>query len=140
MKLKKFNEENTPRTRRCDPTIRFVRKTGLISISAEAGRILGMNSGDARLEFFQNEEVPKDWYISLTHDQQGFQFRSKGRLYLLNSVSMSRNILDSLKTDRPGLASGEIDITKGATFRISTTPVLQGEKKLYYIITGKPLK
>ena len=139
MKLKKFNEENTPRTRRCDPTIRFVRKTGLISISAEAGRILGMDS-DVRLEFFQNEEVTKDWYISLTRDQQGFQFRSKGSLYLLNSVSMCRSILDSLKTDRPVYASHEIDITKGATFRISTDPVIQGEKKLYYIITGKPLK
>ncbi len=140
MKLKKFNTENTPRVHRHDPTIRFVRKTGLISISTEAGRILGMDSGDVRLEFLQNEEIPRDWYISVTHDQAGFQFRSKGGPYLLNSVSICRNILDSLKTDRPGLASDEIEITKGATFRVSTTPVIQGEKKLYYIITGKPLK
>ncbi len=61
MKIKRFNIENTKCVKIGKPTIRFA-KQGQITLSTEAVRKMNIKPGD-KIEFIQDEEKPKDWYL-----------------------------------------------------------------------------
>lgn len=60
MKLKTIkNRARAPKT----ASISFNKKNGVIIINQDAGELLGITAGDT-LSLSQDEERPKDWYIS----------------------------------------------------------------------------
>lgn len=71
MKLRQFTK-TYERTQR--PMLRFARKSGLVTINKAAVEKIGLNAENHFVQFFQDEDSPKDWYISLG-SETGFKVR-----------------------------------------------------------------
>jgi hypothetical protein len=133
MKLKIYSTENCEGLRIGKPTIRINAKNGFISFSKAACDILEIKHGDYVI-FNQDEERPKDWYISKTKGETGFKVRSKnvsgkclGSDAKFNCSALTKAITKSLKIE--GLSIG---------FMIACEPVENIEPKMFAILTSKP--
>lgn len=127
MKLKHFNTQNTRAIRRRKPTIRFT-KAGLIALSSTLSMNIGLKENDY-VEFLQDEEKPKDWYIVKGSAKTGFQLRkykTNGGQLITNSANLSEKFLESI---------GKKNITSIACL-VATQPTEVEGMKLYAIITS----
>jgi len=97
MKLKRFNTTNIRSIRIGKPTVRF-NKQGQISFSIAIITAMGLKSGD-KIEFIQDEEKPKDWYVVKCKNDNGFTLRDfKGSNGLVtNSSSLVKTFIKSLE-------------------------------------------
>lgn len=127
MKLKRFNPGNTRTIRKGRPIIRFAKK-GQISLSATLVHKIGLSEKDS-IEFIQDEERPKDWYLIKAKSGNGFSLRKYKSTFdslLTNSSGMVDKFLESI--DKKGVAS--------VGCLVSTKPTEVEGLKLYAIITS----
>lgn len=117
MKLKEFNAVNSKSTRKGEATVSFSSKTGVVTISKEAARVLGID-GTSMVTILQDTASPKDWYIKKV-SENGFTLRltaGKGGALLFNcsaickAVQYSLNVSASVKCP---LANEPVDGQEG---------------------------
>ena len=109
MKVKRFNANNCSHARPGKPTINFNKK-GPISISKTAVQKLNV-SPETPVAFLQDEENPKDWYITVGGDKDGFKVRyAENGACIFNSSYLSQTLLRSL------------GISTNSSFLIATEP------------------
>lgn len=115
MKAKIFNKDNSSNVREHDPFFSINLRGGVMSLT------LGFIEGakipkGARLDFIQDVDKPKDWYVRVVNDDSGFPSRLNGSGgYMVNSSVVSRTILDSLEVE---------DSDASYRMKISTTPTI----------------
>ncbi|WP_407512843.1 hypothetical protein, partial [Elizabethkingia miricola] len=63
MKLKQFSKTYERSNR---PMIRLNKKTGLFTINGACVEKIGLDPEKDLLQFFQDEDSPKDWYVCLS--------------------------------------------------------------------------
>lgn len=98
MKLKEYNALTSNKQPRGAATVRCNRKTGQIMFSAKAAHDIGLSDGK-HVSIFQDEDRPKDWYVSLSDEKSGgFKLRqnSSSQGVVFNSTHIARSILDSV--------------------------------------------
>ena len=137
MKFRIYSPENCGYKggRKSNPTIRFSRKSGTVSLSIKTCEILGIKNGDSVL-FLQDETREQDWYIQKAIDGNGFIIRNKSVVPekpihspIFNSAFLVQKLKDSLKIE-----------TDNFIFPIATVPADESENPIYAIITKKTLK
>ena len=74
MKLKKFNRSTQGRATKGVPAVTVSGK-GLIRVNTPAQELLALKSGD-KINLFQDEERPVDWFIEKTGEEGGLIMRS----------------------------------------------------------------
>lgn len=132
MKLKKYNKKNTQSSKSTHPFISFNQK-GQIIINSRLHSLLNPNDHESiSLEFLNDEDSPRDWYIKLT-GQDGFCLRNKkeSKYWVFNSSVLAKKIFSELKPpgyDKPTLR-----------FLVKADPVnVEGESA--YLIFTKPVE
>lgn len=130
LKLKTYNQVNSSRFRKSEPTIRF-HEQGQINISKESVRLMNLEKDD-RVEFHQNQEDEKEWYVCKSLDGHGFPLRVHSKngtyqAYTTNNATVVRAIMRSIGVD-----------CKSVSFKISSQPIQNGGKTLFLIITSDP--
>lgn len=134
MKLIIYNCENT---RMKDPSkgrrsIRFNRVNGSIYISVALVKDLGITEAD-QIEFANDEENPKEWYLRKTSNKQGFPLQfNKGGTRMVSKF-VSKAVLDSVKlkdSSATFLVSKEaVETENGSFYKILVTcPIVSGYK------------
>jgi hypothetical protein len=128
MKLKAFNSENSKCVTEKTPHIRLNLHGGLITLNSGCRDLAKLKAG-VIIEFYQNEESPKDWYFGIS--DKGFKLRAKDKAdtFTFNSSLTVKSILKS---------AGLTDV-RGVSFPVSSAEIIEDGKKLYLIVTGKPL-
>lgn len=103
MKLKSYNATNCQA--RILGTFVTISKSGMLSISSEACRLIGIKD-NTKVEFFQDEESPEDWYIGLSKAEGAFHIRAKEKngVYCIQNAFLARTIRDSIKFSESGSA------------------------------------
>lgn len=116
MKLKTFNTINTAAVGRSAQPVISIGKAGVFTVNKAAAEQLGLTAGD-RVELHQDEDSPRDWYISKCTTDSGFAIRqgydTKGLMF--NSSAMRQLILKSCGKDA--------SITKGVRLPIGPTAI-----------------
>ena len=113
MKLKSFNATNVRSARSQGRAINMNSKSGIISISAELASEMNVSDGDS-VEFHQDEDNPKDWFISKAIEN-GFKCRLKKELsnsVMFNSTGMVRTFFKSIDFNE---TSGKMIVGKEIT-------------------------
>jgi len=127
MKLKRFNPGNTRTIRIGKPTIRFA-KQGTITLASTLTKKIGLKENDS-IEFIQDEENPRDWYLKKAYKEKGFSLRtynkSTGAL-ITNSIVMVNKFLESIDKKN----------AKSVGCLVATEPTEVEGLKLYAIITS----
>ncbi len=126
MKLKKMEFTVAHMKKGAAPAIR-VTKGGVFSFNKGLSEHLKLNAGTG-VDFFQDEEVPRDWYIKLSEKSQNKVRRkepSKG--YLFNNAGLAGAFLTSIDA---------IDDSK--SFKVATVPEKVGKEFYYAILIGLP--
>src|SRR5690606_19802427 len=83
-------------------------KNGAIIVNKTAVELLKVKAGD-KVEISQDEEEPKNWYISATNEESGFVLRErKDDSLTFNSSSVCKDIMQSF------------DLEGGVSFRVAS--------------------
>lgn len=120
MKLKKFNREQCKIRMTGKPQIR-VSTTGTFAFNLLAGTKLELKEGQ-KLNFYQDEDRPKDWYFEKTTEQDGLVIRKYKEGFMCAGSEIARKLLKACITDN----------SKSKAFLVSTEP----ENGMYAIITS----
>lgn len=100
MKLKSFNAENSASAHKTGARVHINHSSGVFTLSDTAVNTIGLAAGDT-VELHQDEEQPKDWYI--TKSEKGFKLRDKNKdakgMLCFNNVSVARELLSSINID-----------------------------------------
>lgn len=129
MKLKSYNEKNSRLTKEGECFMRINLNAGLFSFSRRACTVLGIEDHD-RIEIHQDEENPKDWYVEIASEGNGFPVRRKDNDKKGNATFNCSHIAHQI------FNSIELEDQKSAGFNISETPVEFEGRKLFLIITS----
>lgn len=110
--------------------IRLNKVTGCITISKRACEIIGLQGND-KVEFFQDEKKPTDWFITKTSSGSGFTVRklTSGPGVAFNNTTSCRRIMDSNGVQEKTIA-----------YRIGADPIQEEGMDLFALITKNPLK
>jgi hypothetical protein len=121
MKLKKFNRKDCSGRMPGQPQIR-INHAGMIMLNKRFVEKANLKPGD-KVNIYQDEDKPTDWYLKSTDEDQGVQMRDyKGGL-VFNASVIARRIMES------------VNITeKSVVFKMGTEP----ENGYYAIITRAP--
>ena len=94
MSYKVFNAQNTGQRHRLIPTISFHRE-GRIVLNGAAFELLNEPSA---LEFMQDEQLKKDWYIRSASEETGFLVRknSTHRSKMIVCSWLANELMDSI--------------------------------------------
>jgi len=133
MELVTYNKENASISRALEPNVRFCYRTGVITFNKGAMQLIGLNA-DVQVEFLHDKQNPEDWYVA-SCEKNGFPLRNNGKVQSIscNSSKVARRVIDSIKRI-PG-----DDPIKITSLRISNTPVPYEGRKLWLLITSKPI-
>jgi hypothetical protein len=125
MKLKAFNSENSMSVTDRNPHIRLNRNGGLITFNSGCRNLCDLKSGTL-VEFYQNEECPKDWYFGVS--KKGFKLRNKDNAdsFTFNSSHTVKSILQSL---------GLLNVTLGISFPVSPAKISNDGNTIFQILT-----
>lgn len=130
MSFRKYDASNTGRYHRLVPTMTFNRY-GRASINGEAQRTLSPDAPLKAIEFIQNEERPKDWYIRAAAQDKGFVLRANsrgGQAKKITAIRFVNFIMDTLEIPN-----------EVVTYRVASIPTeIEGEE-WYAILTVKPI-
>ena len=123
MKLKKFNRKDCHTRGLSYPAI-SIEKSGIVRLNRYAAEHLSLNIGD-KINLYQDEDKPKDWYIEKTTDDDGLIMRKHGDDGSLccNASAISSKVKVALGMD------------KTMHIRIAGSPVEDGQG-LFAILTG----
>lgn len=94
MKLVIYNKQNSQPVgqRNGERTLRFNRENGMIYISKSFAAELGIKDID-KVQFANDEENTKDWFICKTDSEQGFSIKyDKGGIRFMNKF-LSNNLI-----------------------------------------------
>jgi bifunctional DNA-binding transcriptional regulator/antitoxin component of YhaV-PrlF toxin-antitoxin module len=131
MKLKTFNTTNTASVGRSSQPVISISHGGAFTINKSAAEQLGIAAGD-RIELHQDEDSPKEWFISKCTTQSGFAIRqgydAKGLMF--NSSALRQLILKSCGKDA--------SIAKGVRLPIGPTAIENKYWPLFTAALNKP--
>lgn len=120
MQRKIWNKKTIPTSRLHGPWISIQPGSGKISFTCELVDKLKLNK--AGIEFIQDEEKPKEWYIEISNSPDAIKLREeKNNVWAFQSTYLARTILDSLELDK-------------GTYKIPVA-IVPAEKNLYAILT-----
>lgn len=129
MKLKTYNKDNSSSIRLGVPIIRFNAKDGSIALSSELCRRLNLK-GDECIQFHQEIDEPKNWYLELLPKQKSDAFSIRpdknSKRFVLNSSVIAKTFLTSL-----GLSPMAV-----ASCLVATEPTELEGMRLYPLITN----
>jgi len=130
MKLKIYNAENSATILLDKPIIRMNAKTGMLSFSKQAVRLLEL-SDEKGVIVANDEESPKDWFIRVCHDKMAYKVKcgnnDKKGMVFFSSTAIVRKVFSTL------------GITKNSVgFQISRQPVVHEGLQYWLIITVSP--
>ena len=131
MRFRKFNASNTGRYHRLTPTITFHRD-GRATINGEAQQLLSPDRSLEAIEFVQDAERPKDWYIRAASVDKGFVLRANsrgGRSKKLTAIRFVNHIMDTLETPDNVIY-----------YRVAQQPTTIEDEAWYAILTANPIK
>jgi hypothetical protein len=114
------------------PCLSINPRAGLISFSSGFCEKVKLNADSHRINFIQDEENEKNWFVQITKDEQAFALRQSEKGVTFNSVHISREVLRS------------IDLEGGGSVRILLATEPEKDKEfgaIYTLITksAKPL-
>ncbi|EPL7677464.1 hypothetical protein RG089_000599 [Elizabethkingia anophelis] len=95
MKLKQFSKTYERSNR---PMIRLNKKTGLFTINGACVEKIGLDPEKDLLQFFQDEDSPKDWYVCLS-TSSGYKSRTDKKAckaVFMNSSSLVKELVKTL--------------------------------------------
>jgi len=127
MKKRIFNQTTTPQNVRGPGQclVSLYPKSGNINFSKKLSEVLKLNDENQRINIIQDEDRPKDWYIELTSDADGFTPRvkkaAKYNQYVIQNSHLCRLILKECGLPEETVA-----------FVVATEPV---QENLFAIIT-----
>jgi hypothetical protein len=128
MKLVIYNKENSQPIgqRNGERTLRFSRENGIIYISKAFASELGIKDID-KVQFANDEENTKDWFICKTDSEQGFSIKyDKGGIRFMNKF-LSNKILDCAK------------VKDNASFLMEKEPITVDGTKYFKIMLSSPI-
>jgi hypothetical protein len=100
-----------------------VNPKGQITFSKELTELLKSKT----VQFIQDEEREKDWYIEATNDSNAIEVRAQQNgQYIIQSSYLAREILRSV----------EMAMDRPVRFMVATKPI---EENTYAILTKKPI-
>lgn len=124
MKLKKFNRSTQVSRGVCGMPYFAITRKGVIRINRKAQELLAVEAGD-RINIYNDEERPADWYLEKTPEDEGLIMRkSTGDGVVCNSVSITNSIFKSLRIEKENSVS----------MRIAPNPIEDGST-IYAIFT-----
>lgn len=129
MKLREYNQVTLPTQRPQAPAISY-QAVGSWFLNQDLCELMGLEPGDT-VCFHMDEEHPLDWYLS--KGPNGYPVRRpKGKAagLLISSMALRTEFLAAYK------AHMREDALPAAKMMVSRTPVEQGERLLYPILTG----
>ncbi|MFO0386340.1 MAG: hypothetical protein ACK505_06145 [Flavobacteriales bacterium] len=100
MKLKVFNQANTATTKSTGHFISIQTKNGAICFSKDLSILLDLDNN--KIEFIQDEDKPKDWYLRVSQDENAFDVRIKKAGTIIQTTTLCRAIVSSLGIDFVG--------------------------------------
>jgi hypothetical protein len=125
MKLKEYNSLNSKSIRIGEPTLRVDQKKGTITLSKASCDMIELQDNDEIL-FLQDEDKPKDWYISKTQKPGGIRVRRPNCQYgIFNAHALSVQIMKEIGIMHPF-----------AVFRIAGLPVVENGHTMWAILNG----
>lgn len=130
-RYRKFNASNTGRYHRLTPTMCFHRR-GRGSINGEAQQLLSPGAPLEAIEFIQDSERPKDWYIRAADVGNGFVLRENsrgGRSKKITAIRFVNFLMDSLEV------ANEV-----VYYRVASNPTTIDEEEWFAILTANPIK
>ena len=129
MKLKEYNADNSKSVSMGTPCLSVARKSGTISFNKGAVSLMGMTP-DSAVTVSNDEDSPRDWYVSISKDPAAFKIRLKAGTTsaMFNCSLVAGKLIDAVS---------EI---KRASLRLSKEPVVIGDLTYWLIITAKPSK
>lgn len=128
MKLVIYNKQNSQPVgqRNGERTLRFNRENGMIYISKSFAAELGIKDID-KVQFANDEENTKDWFICKTDSEQGFSIKyDKGGIRFMNKF-LSNKILDCAK------------VKDNASFLMEKEPITVDGTKYFKIMLSSPI-
>lgn len=131
MRYRKFNAQNTGRYHRLTPTMTFHRR-GRATINGEAQRLLSPDRSLQAIEFIQDAERPKDWYIRAASTNEGFILRSNsrgGRSKKISAIRFVNHVMDTLEIT-----------TDVVYYRVATQPSIIEDEEWFAILTANSIK
>jgi len=97
MKKKVFNQTTIPVIRSSGYWISISPRSGTITFSGDLVR--GIGADEKRLEFVQDEDRPRDWYLDVSNSKDALELREADGRYIYQSTFLAHQILSSLKAD-----------------------------------------
>jgi hypothetical protein len=129
MKIKVFNRTNSQLVREGQVTIRMNTKTGMISFSKATCMNIGLKD-NSKVLFIQDEDNPKDWYITPTKLEDGLvcKYRMKEDQHYETTTVQSTHICREIA------AACNISVTS-FSFLIAKVPIETNNMRMFAIIT-----
>jgi len=126
MKLKEYNADNSKTLSNGSPRVSVVRKSGTTSFSKSAVELLGIKDQSSVI-IANDEDAPRDWYISISKNPSAFKIRLKNGISnaMFNCSKVACKLLDTAKEFKSG------------SFRISKEPTVLNGVSYFLIITAK---
>jgi len=132
MNIKRFNKSNLSQ-REIGKASLYVHSAGNLCINEGTAALLGVTPTSIfYVEFIQDEDNPKDWYIMLSTEDLGLKLRKEKKKdkYNVNSGVLAKEILKTL----PKSAAQTSPNT--ASLLISSIPLEHNGLKLFPILTS----
>ncbi len=133
MKFNRFNKKNCQNKRNGIAAIRINEK-GLISFSWKLYQMLNPEGKELiYVEFLQNQDSPKDWYIIRSTEEEGFPLRGKKdtKSSMFNSAALTKQLIELVR--QPG------DDRTRFTLRVIDKPQQLAENMEGWLLITKPL-
>lgn len=113
MKTKIWNTKNTAAITATGNWISIKPKSGTMGLSRDLCRSIGLKSA-TMINFIQNEEKPREWFIEITKDPASFRLREHkvNKSCILQSIVLARAIFSSLGLDNETTYRIPISTTK----------------------------
>jgi len=127
MELIAFNAKNSTRSVRGEISMN-VNEKGVIRLSKYTSIMLGLSPGD-KVEFFQDNDDPRDWYVKKSVSKEAFRLNTNKEwgYFYFNSSYLSSRIMAVAKC-------------KSASFMLSKTPKMIDDEPYYLILVANPIQ
>jgi hypothetical protein len=122
MKTRIFNQGNSTSTKSTGHFITIQTKNGAISFSKDLVSLIDIKKN--KVQFVQDEDKPKDWYLQVTSSEDGFPLRGKNAGSIMQNTVLCREILKSLGVLGQGSWRIMVATTPEKGFNLPTYPII----------------
>lgn len=129
MQLERFNKSTLPkRLLKGKPSIR-ITYSGAIAFNKMCRESIGL-SEKVRVEVIRNKEVPNEWFLMVSEDENAFSLRlnKQGTTLIFQNAALAQMMIKSI-------VPADISLTN-MTMRVGISPVDNDLGKLYPILTN----